>query len=288
MSLGILYALGSLIFRWVGDFMIQKSTRKVGNLTSLFCIVFVSLCIVSVLLYSRWWIDIGTLIENRSILIGIWLFSTASALINFNALRIGKLSVIQPLITIEIPTAAIVAYFILQQTLNIEQIIALVILILWLMLLSYKKGEKDKKYNREKWIGRWLATGLALWIVNFLVGYGSITIDPVTTIRAIDIIICLIVWSIIIYKRQCIQTIQDAKKNCKLLIITGVFDSLWWLSFAHGALLVPISIMAGISEWYVAFSSILWISINKESLQKQQVIGLIITVLAAISLAVIT
>ena len=92
--------------------------------------------------------------NNFPILIGIGLFSCVSALVNFNAFRIGKMSVIAPLLTLEIPITAITAYIVIQQSLTIEQIAGLLILMIGLMMVSYKRKEKEKIYKRETGILR--------------------------------------------------------------------------------------------------------------------------------------
>lgn len=284
----IILAFWALIGRWIGDFLIQKSTRKVGNVTALITIVCISFIILSSIIQRNGLLSWEMLQDNFPILIWIGLFSCLSALINFNAFRIGKMSVIAPLMTLEIPITAITAYIVIQQSLSIGQIGGLMILMIGLMMVSYKRKEKNITYKRETGILRWIASGIGFGILNFLVGYGSITVDPFVTLRMIDITIIIVMTIIIGFKGQYRQAYNDITQHIKTLFSAGIFDSLWWLSFAYATTLIPISIVAGISEWYVLLSCIFGMMINKETLQKHQKIGLVMAITAAITLAIIT
>ena len=51
-SLGVLFALGALIFWGLGDFLIQRSTRKVGNWETLFIITLFGTVILIPFIYK--------------------------------------------------------------------------------------------------------------------------------------------------------------------------------------------------------------------------------------------
>lgn len=91
-NLGILFAIGAMLGWGVGDFLIEKSTRKIGNAVSLFFITFFG----SIILLPLVWIDIQNLFVNEFnnqefwVLICAGIFALVASLFDFEALRIEK------------------------------------------------------------------------------------------------------------------------------------------------------------------------------------------------------
>lgn len=67
----------------------------------------------------------------------------------------------------------------------------------------------------------------------------------------------------------------------------STFDNAAWISFAFAASLAPIAIVVALSESYIALAALLGLMINKEKLMKHQKLGLVISILSAIILAII-
>ena len=101
-----------------GDFLIQRSIRKIGDWETLFLITFFGV----ILLLPFAWNDIGIMLTNMGtgfiILVvgGVILF--VAALLEFEALKRGKISVVEPAWSLEIPAAGILAFLILGETLT--------------------------------------------------------------------------------------------------------------------------------------------------------------------------
>src|SRR3989338_9334012 len=139
MSQGIIFALIALLCWGFGDFLIEKSTRKLGDSLSLFYIV----AFGSILLMPFVWNDIpglftGALRSELWILIGAGLVALVASLFEFEALRIGKIAVIEPIYALEIFITIILGGFLLQEWLTIGQSMLVLALVVGVGLISIK------------------------------------------------------------------------------------------------------------------------------------------------------
>lgn len=95
--------------------------RKIGDLDSLlFVTLFGAIVLSPFAIYAMTTTPLQGI--NWLFLASIGVFGIISALVNFEALKEGKLSVVEPIITIEIPVAILFAWIFLQQHLTREQI----------------------------------------------------------------------------------------------------------------------------------------------------------------------
>ncbi len=111
-----------------GDFLIQKSVRKLGDWETLFVIC----AFGAVILLPFVWRDLPALFGNGR---GVWILFLSSlilfvaALLDFEALKEGKLAVVEPIWSFEVPAAAILAFVILGERISWLQIILITLLI---------------------------------------------------------------------------------------------------------------------------------------------------------------
>ena len=115
---GILFAFLALIFWGFGDFLIQKSTRKFGDWETLFVISIFGTIILFPFIFK----DLASLFPfNREfwILIGVSLIILFAAILDFEALKKGKLAVIEPVLALEVPVSVILAFVIIKENLSL-------------------------------------------------------------------------------------------------------------------------------------------------------------------------
>ena len=88
-SFFLLAAFGAMLCWGVGDFLIQKSVRKIGDVESLFFIGLIGFLGVTPFVLS----DIGMLsLESIVLLVFLGLIASVVAIFNFEALKRGKIS----------------------------------------------------------------------------------------------------------------------------------------------------------------------------------------------------
>ncbi|MDQ5952816.1 MAG: hypothetical protein QG551_44 [Patescibacteria group bacterium] len=286
MSLGIITAFIAMICWGVGDFFIQKSARKIGDWQTLFLITLFG----TVLLLPFVWTDLANFWEgiNKTFFIlmtaGGFLF--VAALLEFEALKEGKISVIEPTWSMEIPTAAILASLVLREVLGLNQIIFMVALILGLVLVSYRGGKLDRKFFLEKGVPVSILAALLMGGTNFFVGWGARETNPLV-INFVISLFSLIGSSIfILIQGKMKETFKHVISYPKIVIPMMVLDNAAWIAFAIAMTVAPIGITVAISESYIIIAVLLGIFIGKEKLLKHQYVGLVIALLAAIALSI--
>ena len=121
-SVGIGLAFVAMLCWGFGDFLIQKSTRKIGDWETLFVIC----AFGSLILLPFVWKDIPATFANNK---GLWILLAGSAilfiaaLLDFEALKKGKLAVVEPIWSFEVPASALLAFFILGEKVDLLQIV---------------------------------------------------------------------------------------------------------------------------------------------------------------------
>ncbi|MEK6862377.1 MAG: hypothetical protein AABY07_10530, partial [Nanoarchaeota archaeon] len=72
------------------------------------------------------------------VLIGTSILLLIAALLEFESLKIGKISVVEPLWSIEIPASAFLAFILLKEIISYQEIIVIFTLVLGLVLVSLR------------------------------------------------------------------------------------------------------------------------------------------------------
>jgi len=285
--LGIIFALSALLCWGFGDFLIQKSARKIGDWESIFIISLSGSIILLPFIFS----DINYLLQLNTgeilalILVGISFF--LSAIINIEALKKGKLSVIEAVGAIEIPVAGILAFLFLGQYLIPYHWIFVIVLLIGIFLVSLKPHH----FKRETWIekGALLALfgGLIMGTTDFMVGYSSKITNPVITVWFFNILMLAISLTYLSTSGRIKHFWKDLKVNKKLMLSIGILDNVAWLSFALATNYLPIVIALVLSESYIILATLLGVTVNKEKLTNYQIVGIILSLFGVIVLSYI-
>jgi drug/metabolite transporter (DMT)-like permease len=282
-SLGIIFAIVAMLCWGFGDFLIQKSLRKIGNFETLFIIAGFG-CLI---LLPFVWNDFSLLLlpgAGKIVLVGAGIALFIAALLEFEALRLGKLSVIEPTWSLEIPSAVLFAYLILGERLEVIQLVTIGVLIVGLFLVSYRGTAFSKKFFLEKGVTISIIAAICMGMANFFVGWGARETDPLLVNFIISFFSMIGAGVVILFKGKFMQMIRDIKSSPKSLLIMSVFDNMAWIAFAFAMTLAPIGVAAALSESYIIIAVILGIFINKEKLERHQKFGLCVAVISAILL----
>ena len=284
-SLGILFAVVAMVCWGFGDFFIQKSLRKVGDWETLFIITLLG----SIILLPFVWVDILPFLQSNIttilILLGAGVVLLVAALLEFEALKRGKISVIEPTWSLEIPSSVLFAFIILNETMGGYQIITIAVLIIGLFMVSYRGSVFSKRFLLERGVILSVIAALTMGVANFFVGWGARTTDPLMVSFIINIISVVASGAFLIWKGKIGQVISDMKTYPTLLLKMAVLDNIAWIAFAFAMIYAPIGIAAALSESYIIIGVLLGIFINKEKIERHQKIGLVVAVIALLILA---
>jgi drug/metabolite transporter (DMT)-like permease len=290
MNIGVLFAIGAMLGWGFGDFLIEKSVRKMGNSVSLFFIT----AIGSILLLPFVWNDVTMLLSSQLgskefwVLIGAGMFALIASLFDFEALRVGKISVVEPVYAIEIVLTVLVTGVVLDEWLTPTQTILVLAVIASILLVSVKSFSHLKKFRIERGVMFALVAALLMAGEIFFTGFGARLTSPLTVNWMSNTIIALVMVLYLARTKQLRSIIPKFRANTSLVARVSLIDNLAWISFAYSAIYIPIGLAVAISEAYIALAALLGLVINKEKLRPHQFAGVGITIVAVIALSYVS
>lgn len=284
-SIGIGLAFVAMLCWGFGDFLIQKSTRKIGDWETLFIICGFG----SVVLLPFVWNNLARVISGDKnillVLFGGAFILLIAALLDFEALKKGKLSIVEPIWSVEIIVATILAFTILGERISLIQVFIILILISGLVLVSLKENHSIKSFLLERGVVLAFIAALVMGVANFFIGWGARLSNPLMVNFIVNIFITFISGLYLVRKNKLVNTFKDVSRFRRLILPMAISDNSAWVAFAFAMTLAPIAIAVALSESYIIVAVLLGLFINKEKLQGHQKFGLILAVISALVLA---
>lgn len=285
--MGIIWAFIAMVSWGAGDFLIQKSARRVGNDVALFCITLFG----AIFLFPFILPELASLalIDYR-----FWLLLLTSgvlllaALFNFEALRQGKLAVIEPICSFEVVITSVLSGFFLQEELTFIQAIFIMILIGGIVLTSVETLSTFRNLKLEKGVLLAFAAAIGMGLANFLFGLGSRHTSPLLINWFVNIFLALAVSIYLTYSKRWRHLWISWHSERRLILSVSLFDNMAWVAYAFSTLSIPIAIATGISESYIVLTVLAGIFLNKETIRLHQKIALIAVIIAAIVLSIVS
>ncbi|OGG87085.1 hypothetical protein A3B87_03715 [Candidatus Kuenenbacteria bacterium RIFCSPHIGHO2_02_FULL_39_13] len=303
--MGIFFALIALFSWGAGDFLIQKSVRRVAkfrfrqlffpdktrqyaNLVVLFYIVLIGSLVLLPFIVK----DLGFLFQSGAFLKwGILILASLTllfaAVFDFQALKIGKLAVVEPILSFEIPVTALAAFIFIKERLELWQILLVACIFIGIFLISIQsfKDFKTKNFRLEKGVIYVIAATLMMGLANFLVGLSARETSPLLINWFLNVFILISLFIFLSLKSQLkVLVASNTREHKRLIFVTALIDNTAWIAYAYSVLYLPMAIALGITESYIALAAILGLVVNKEKLKPHQLIGLIVTVTMAVIL----
>ena len=283
-SIGTVFALGALMLWGIGDFLIQRTTRKVGDWEALFLIAAVGTLIITPFVYQNLIGFIGTY-ANFIILLAAAMAMFVSGIVDFQALKVGKLAVVEPFYVLEIPIAVVLTIFIINEMLHPLEIFLIVTMLVGLFLVSIKSHHLVKAKWLERGVLLAILAAVVFGVTDFLVGVGARATNPLIINWFFDFTITIFTFVYLVFKGKVHKLLRDAKKDIKLILEVGFIDNFAWVSYAFATIFIPISVAVALSENFIAVAALLGFVVNREKFLLHQKVGLIVALVSAIVLA---
>lgn len=288
-SLGIFFALGALLSWGFGDFFIQRTVRAIGTWKALLLICATTTFVLFPFVVT----EFSLFISNSG---NFWLLSFASlaalvmAVFDFEAFKRGKLAIVEPIISFELPLTIALSVLIWHERLQPIQSL-LVFVVFCGILLSITVHEQHLQYHKrilEKGVVLALIAAIGSALSNFFIGASSQEMNPLVTIWFVHTFLALVSVVVILMQGGFRTLVSDVRKNYSIVVSEIVFDNAGWLAFAAATTYIPIAIATTISESYIALAVLLGIFVTKEKLQRHQFIGVILAMCGVIILSIVT
>jgi drug/metabolite transporter (DMT)-like permease len=287
-SVGILLAFAALLFWGFGDFLIQKSTRRLGDWETLFMISIFGFLVLSPFVYN----DMISLFsygdQTLLILFGVSTTVLCAALLDFEALKKGKIAVIEPVYALEVPMAVILSFAIINEVTDFLQIIVMTTLVAGLVLVTIKSHHFSRKAWLEKGVILALIGSFFMGLTNFFVGFAARITNPLMVNWFISLFLAMICLFYLMSEKRLHHLLKDMRTEKRVVLGVCTLDNLAWVSFAVAMTLIPIAIAVALSESYIALAALLGLLINKERLMVHQKFGLVMSLSSAVFLAILT
>ena len=283
-ELGVLFAVASVVFWGFGDFLIQRSAKKICDWETIFIICITGIIVLMPFVYS----DLGAVLAGDStflILFGVSVVLLLASLFHFESMKRGKIAVVESVMTMEVPVTILFAFFLINESIDYAGIALIVAMLIGLFMISTKPHHFSRKAWLEKGVFLALLGAVLMGASNFFVGLASRITNPLLTVWFVDIVGAAVCLFYLLANDRFGRMARDMKNSKRALLQVSLLDNFGWIAFALAATLIPIGIAVALSESYIALAAVLGLLINKEILLRYQKIGLVISVVSAIALA---
>jgi drug/metabolite transporter (DMT)-like permease len=281
---GIIAAFLAMLCWGAGDFFIQKNVRKIGNIEALALIGAIGTAGLFPFVLKD--LPLLSSSNNLYLLLALGIITFVAAIFDFEALRKGKLSVMEVIITLELPVTIFLGIIFLNEALSIAQGLIILPIFAGILLMATKSFSLDAPFKGlEKGAIIGLAAAVTLGFVNFFTAAGSKTISPIMAIWIPWVIVTIISITVIIKTGKLKQLYSDIKEFKGIIIIMGILDTAAWLFYAVALENNPLSIITAITESYPAIAIVLAVWINNEQIKRHQYFGASLALVASFLLA---
>jgi drug/metabolite transporter (DMT)-like permease len=283
MKLTIWLALGSMLGWGIGDFLIQKTSQKIGELETLFYLTFVS----SFLFLPFVTPHLSSLTTHQLLLLSlIGVLSFISGYLFLKALKIGKLAVIEVVIALELPLTIAWGCLFFHEALSLLQILLIILIFAGVILISCDFSKIHKRDILEPGTILAIITALVLSLVNFLYVVGTKEMDAATTLWLAWLVNGLICGTII-YSKKSKNFIKNSQSHWQLILAVMLIDAVAWLFYLLSAAQGQLSITSAISESFMVIAIILGLIFNREKINIWQSVGAGLAIIASFLIALV-
>jgi drug/metabolite transporter (DMT)-like permease len=287
-KIGILAGFLSMLGWGIGDFLAAKSSRKIGFISTLFFIQIIGFFLASV--YFS--LNFSTLNINSLSRFFITLFSASflilvATLAFYKGLEKGKVSLVSPISSSFPIITVILSVIFLGEVLKPNQIIAIFLISLGIVLASIniKELTKIKKITIFLGVKEGLITMLGWGIGFFLIVNPSKNLGWFLSMFTIRLFILILLTIYLILSKHSLKT-NFYKSFLFLLLFAGVLTLVADFSYSFGVHSEYASIVAPVSASYPLVTIILAKIFLKEKLALNQIFGIVSVIVGLILISI--
>ena len=285
LNLGIIYAIIALFAWGCGDFLLERTTRKIGNVATLFWVCLFGLVSLTPFVWSEL-SQFGSSVKPHLVLLTLTasvLF--AGSMFDLQALKIGKLSVMEPIYALEIMFATGLGVVFVNELPTLSQGVWGAVMITAIGLVSIPTFKRNwLKLERGVWFA--LASAVLMGVVNFLTGV-SARATTAFFINWFNCVLVVLIFGVYFLFKGFPGGLKSSRAHWGLIVSTSAVDIIAWVAFAASTTFIYIGLATAISEAYIALAALLGIILNKEKLRKHQYVGIVLALIAAVALSYI-
>jgi len=281
-QLSIMLAFAAMLAWGIGDFLIQKATRKIGDVETLAVIG-----IVGIVAFFPFVIkDLPLLLNFDNIfwLVVLGIVTFAAGILNFEALKLGKLSIVDVVLELELPVTIWMGVVFLGESLTFFQYGVISLIFVGMVLIGTRSFEHFKaKMEKGVWIA--LIASFFMGTVNFLTATNAKNVSPMMAIWVPWVVFTVICLCVIAQRGGIGKLTGHFREYTWLLLWVGLVDTLAWIFYAFSVVDYEVAIITAITESYPAIALMLGVWLNKEMIRPHQWLGAGLALAASIILS---
>lgn len=198
----------------------------------------------------------------------------------FKALSLADVSMVTPIDKLSIVLTLILSYIFFNEKITIIKVISMICMIGGTFLMV--NNDKDNKENN--WIIFAFLTAIFTSLATILGKIGINNINPNLGTMLRTIVILVIIWGVIIIKKEYIDLRKIIKKNILFIILSGISTGISWLFYFMALKDGEVSIVFPVEKLSAAVAILISIIFLKEKLDKKGILGFISIILGTLLL----
>lgn len=286
-SIGVALSLAALVLWGFGDFLIQRTARLVGSTEALFYIGIAGAVVIFPFIYG----SLDTLSAGQLLLLAVTGIAVVfGATFDFEALRQGKLAVIEPIVGLELPIAAALSILFVGERPEPVALVLITVVFLGTVLTVLRSinGHVPLKRLLERGVLLALLAALGTALTSVFVGVSSQQTTPLMAIWFANTMLAVAAGAVLLFQNRGHTAIQHLARYPLTIAGESTFNTLAWLAFAFATTMIPISIANTISGGYIALAVLLGLLVNREPVKQHQVVGILLVVTGLVGLSFIS
>ena len=277
----IIYALVSAIFSGLTSVLASYSSKlnKVDSIliTTIRTFIILVLSFIATLIYKTFNEIYNLNIKTIIFLILSGISTTLLWIFYFKALDTGDVSKVTPIDKTSIVITLILSMIFLHEKITIIKVISIIFILVGTLLTVNKKTTNEKD---NKWILYSILTAIFTSTTTIISKIGLNDIDSVLATFIRTVIVFIILMFIVIIKKKYVYLKDISKKSLRYVIYSGITNTLSWLFYFASLKDGETSIVFTIEKLSIVVTILLSVIFLKEKLNRKQIIGIIIIVIA--------
>jgi drug/metabolite transporter (DMT)-like permease len=280
---GVLFAFVALASWGGGDFLIQRTTRHLGDWETLFLIVAFGSVVLFPFVYTQITSYLSVVLVLAVLSTGV-LLSFVASMFDLEALKRGKIAAVEPILALEIPVVAVFSLVMLNEVLQPIEILLVALIVLGLIFVSLK-SKHFKSIRLEEGVFLMVAAAVLWGAAAFFVGWGARISNPFMVNWYISIGMTAFTFGYLVLKRNVKDMASKVFRFPRLVLATCTLDTIAWVAYAYASVFIPVTIAVALSENYIGVAALLGLIVNRERLLARQKAGFLFALSGAVLLA---
>lgn len=198
----------------------------------------------------------------------------------FKALSLADVSMVTPIDKLSIVLTLILSYIFFKEKITIIKVISMICMIGGTFLMV----NNDKENKENNWIIFAFLTAVFTSLATILGKMGINNINPNLGTMLRTIVILVIIWGVIIIKKEYIDIRKITKKNILFIILSGISTGISWLFYFMSLKDGEVSIVFPVEKLSAAVAILISIIFLKEKLDKKGILGFVSIILGTLLL----